>query len=186
MWRRLDGCHLPPMLLLWPQVHREEKWYRRSAIITPCISIHISVFLDLSAIIEQFFLVWLYVDAKQKLIRIVCQSVPTHFSHTVRPKLTKVKNSTGNSNYHAGALSAIQGLLGGMHSSKSGMPSKSVDVAFTLNWNKHCKNCECCPVSLLTVRPQRLSCIQVLNCQNCNQCLKCHKSPGLSFQLSKW
>ena len=28
--------------------------------------------------------------------------------------------------------------------------------------------------------------IQVLNCPNCNQCLKCHKSPGLSFQLSKW
>ena len=25
-----------------------------------------------------------------------------------------------------------------------------------------------------------------LNCQNCNQCLKCHKSPGLSFLLSKW
>ena len=28
--------------------------------------------------------------------------------------------------------------------------------------------------------------IQVLNCQNCKLCLKCHKSPGLSFQLSKW
>ena len=28
--------------------------------------------------------------------------------------------------------------------------------------------------------------IQVLNCQNCDQCLKFHKSPGLSFQLSKW
>ena len=27
--------------------------------------------------------------------------------------------------------------------------------------------------------------IQVFNCQNCDQCLKCHKSPGLSFQLSK-
>ena len=27
---------------------------------------------------------------------------------------------------------------------------------------------------------------QVLNCQNCNQLLKSHKSPGLSFQLSKW
>ena len=36
-WRRLDGCHLAPTLLLWPQVHREEKWYRRSAIITPLL-----------------------------------------------------------------------------------------------------------------------------------------------------
>ena len=33
---------------------------------------------------------------------------------------------------------------------------------------KHRKNCECCPVSLLIVRQQRLSWIQVLNCQNCN------------------
>ena len=40
-------------------------------------------------------------------------------------------------------------------------------------------------MSLLIVRYQILSWIQVLNCQNCNQCLKCHKSPGLSFQLSK-
>ena len=41
---------------------------------------------------------------------------------------------------------------------------------------KHRKNCECCPVSQLIVRKQRLSWIQVLNCQNCNQCLKCHLS----------
>ena len=38
--------------------------------------------------------------------------------------------------------------------------------------NKHCKNCEFCPVSLSIVRLQRLSWIQVLHCQNCNQCLK--------------
>ena len=31
--------------------------------------------------------------------------------------------------------------------------------------NKHCKNCECCPVPQLTVRLQRLSWIQVLNYQ---------------------
>ena len=41
---------------------------------------------------------------------------------------------------------------------------------------KHRKNCECCPVSQLIVRSQRLSWIQVLNCQNCSQCLKGHKS----------
>ena len=41
---------------------------------------------------------------------------------------------------------------------------------------KHRKNCECCPVSLLIVRKQRLSEIQVLNCQNSNQCLNCQKS----------
>ena len=41
---------------------------------------------------------------------------------------------------------------------------------------KHRKNCECCPLSQLIVRQQRLSWIQLLNCQNCNQCLKCHKS----------
>ena len=41
---------------------------------------------------------------------------------------------------------------------------------------KHRKNCECCPVSQLIVRKQRLSWIQVLNCQNCNLCLKWHKS----------
>ena len=52
--------------------------------------------------------------------------------------------------------------------------------------SKHRKNCECCPVSQLIVRYQRLSWIQVFNFQNCNQCLKCHKSPGLSCQkLSK-
>ena len=51
---------------------------------------------------------------------------------------------------------------------------------------KHRKNCKCCPVSQLIVRLQWLSWIQDLNCQNCNQCLKCHKSPGLSYQLSKW
>ena len=38
---------------------------------------------------------------------------------------------------------------------------------------KHRKNCECCPVSLLIVKSQRLSWIQVLNCQNCNH-LKGH------------
>ena len=42
--------------------------------------------------------------------------------------------------------------------------------------DKHRKNCECCPVSQLIVKWQRLSWIQVLICQNCNQCLKCHKS----------
>ena len=31
---------------------------------------------------------------------------------------------------------------------------------------RHRKNCECCPVSLLIVRSERLSWIQVLNCQN--------------------
>ena len=31
---------------------------------------------------------------------------------------------------------------------------------------KHRKNCECCPVSFLIFRSQRLSWIQVLNCQN--------------------
>ena len=45
-----------------------------------------------------------------------------------------------------------------------------------LYMNKHRKNCECCPVSLLIVRKQRLSRIQVLNCQNSNQCLNCQKS----------
>ena len=48
------------------------------------------------------------------------------------------------------------------------------------NPNNYKKNiariCECCPVSQLIVRWQRLSWIQVLNCQYCNQCLKCHKS----------
>ena len=45
--------------------------------------------------------------------------------------------------------------------------------------NKHRKNCECCPVSLLIVRRQRLSCIQVLNCQNWNYlCVKYHKDEG--------
>ena len=44
---------------------------------------------------------------------------------------------------------------------------------------KHCKNSECCPVSQLIVRSQRLSWIQDLNCQSFNQCLKCHKSLGL-------
>ena len=47
---------------------------------------------------------------------------------------------------------------------------------------KHHKNCECCPVSLLIVRSQRLSWIQVLNCQNCSQCLKTHKSLGSLFE----
>ena len=46
-------------------------------------------------------------------------------------------------------------------------------------FGKHRKNCECCPVSQLIVRSQRLSWIQVLNCQNCSQCLKCNKSLGL-------
>ena len=66
-----------------------------------------------------------------------------------------------------------------------------LELHWTLNcWNwyqseKHRKKCECSPVSLLNVRQQRLSRIQVLNCQHFNQYLKCHKSPGLSFQLSK-
>ena len=34
---------------------------------------------------------------------------------------------------------------------------------------KHRKNCECCPLSQLIVRLQRLSWIQVLNCQYYNQ-----------------
>ena len=37
------------------------------------------------------------------------------------------------------------------------------------NQRKHRKNCECCPVSQLIVRQQRLSLIQVLNCQYYNQ-----------------
>ena len=41
-------------------------------------------------------------------------------------------------------------------------------------------------VALKLSGKQWLAWIQVLNCQNYNQCLKCHKSPGLSFQLSKW
>ena len=45
---------------------------------------------------------------------------------------------------------------------------------------KHGKNYECCPVSLVIVRSQRLSWIQVLNCQNWNQCLKGHKSLGFN------
>ena len=45
---------------------------------------------------------------------------------------------------------------------------------------KHHKNCECCPVSQLILRYQRLSWIQVLNCQNCifkmvKNCLNCQK-----------
>ena len=50
---------------------------------------------------------------------------------------------------------------------------------YLVKFKKHRKNCECCPVSQLIVRSQRLSWIQVLNCQNCSQCLKCHKSLGL-------
>ena len=45
-----------------------------------------------------------------------------------------------------------------------------------LNISKHRKNCECCPVSLLIVRKQRMSWIHVLNCQNSNQCLNCQNS----------
>ena len=50
---------------------------------------------------------------------------------------------------------------------------------------KNRKNWECCPVSLLIIRSQRLSWIQVINYKNCNQCLKGHKSLGLSLSLSK-
>ena len=50
---------------------------------------------------------------------------------------------------------------------------------------KHRKNCECCPLSHLIVREQRLSWIWVLNCKNCNQCLNCHKSAGLS-RVARW
>ena len=58
-----------------------------------------------------------------------------------------------------------------------------VGSPFRQTWScKHRKNCECCPVSLLIVRQQRLSWIQVLNCQNCNQCLKSHKSLGSLFE----
>ena len=53
-----------------------------------------------------------------------------------------------------------------------------------MTWPNHRKNCECCPVSQLIVRSQRLSWIQVLNCQNCSQCLKCRKSLGLSLLMS--
>ena len=60
----------------------------------------------------------------------------------------------------------------------------NVMKCLTANDNKHRKNCECCPVSLLIVRQQRLLWIHVLNCQNCNYCLKCHKSLGLSLSLS--
>ena len=38
---------------------------------------------------------------------------------------------------------------------------------------KHRKNCECCPVSLLIVRKQRMSLIHALDCQNSNRCLNC-------------
>ena len=38
--------------------------------------------------------------------------------------------------------------------------------------SKNRKNCESCPVSLLIVRSQTLSCIHVLKCKNCDQCLK--------------
>ena len=49
---------------------------------------------------------------------------------------------------------------------------------------KHRKNCECCPVSLLIVKSQRLSWIQVLNCQNCNH-LKGHNLSKLSKIVKK-
>ena len=64
------------------------------------------------------------------------------------------------------------------------MPWPSSKQLCTFLVVKHRKNCECCPVSLLIVRQQRMSWIQVLNCKNCNQCLKCHKSLGLSLSLS--
>ena len=51
---------------------------------------------------------------------------------------------------------------------------------FTSLKKKHRKNCECCPVSFLIVRWQKLSWIQVLTCQNCDRCVKSHKSLGLS------
>ena len=53
-------------------------------------------------------------------------------------------------------------------------------IVCNVHTTKHRKNCECCPVSLLNVRSQRLSWIQVLNCQNCNQCLKGHSLSKLS------
>ena len=62
----------------------------------------------------------------------------------------------------------------------------NINVIQFCNILKHRKNWECCPVSQLIVRYQRLSWIQVLNCQNCYQCLKCHKSPGLPFQFSNF
>ena len=65
-------------------------------------------------------------------------------------------------------------------------PSASPWAFYCCKMCKHRKNCECCPVSQLNVKKQRLSWIQVLNCQNCKQCLNCHKSPWFSFQLSKW
>ena len=51
---------------------------------------------------------------------------------------------------------------------------------------KHRKNCECCPVSPLIVRKQRLLWIQVLNCQKFNHCLKCHKSLGSLLEDALW
>ena len=50
-------------------------------------------------------------------------------------------------------------------------PRVSSQVSQRLN-TIHRKNCECCPVSLLIVRSQRLSWIQILNCHHCP---KCHK-----------
>ena len=56
-------------------------------------------------------------------------------------------------------------------------------LGFFYSSPKHCKNCECCPVSLLIVRSQRLSEFRfsiriVISVPNIN-------SPGFSLQLSK-
>ena len=68
----------------------------------------------------------------------------------------------------------------------AGVKTTGFSVPFQIhktNFRKHRQNCECCPVSLLIVRSQRLSWIQVLNCQHCNQC-QGHKSLGVSLSLS--
>ena len=61
-----------------------------------------------------------------------------------------------------------------------------IEVKHLRSVSNHRKNCECCPVSLLIVRQQRLSWIQVLNCQNCNQYLKCHRSLRLLLKGVLW
>ena len=85
---------------------------------------------------------------------------------------------------------AVVATLSGYHlcrclSRKSHMKSKKSTKMMSVIWRrkkyynltptllKHCKNCECCPVSLQIVTKQRLSWIQDIDCQNFKQC----KSP---------
>ena len=50
--------------------------------------------------------------------------------------------------------------------------------------SKHCKNCECCPVSQFIVRYMFVW-IQLLNFQNCNQLSKLSKMIKNSWKFSK-